>query len=236
MYHTPPRTMVKTRSVKRKEEKQNDAQAQQEDAQQLHDEHYKVECTDTYQEAVPVDCKKQTDDVHPEPSAASVCHSTRKKSSTSSITARKKQLELKAAQAKAEIRMELIDLQLGAELAELEDESCNRSLPSEKYCSEKNDRIVEKWLESSQQELKTQGVTDNVVRKEPLRPAQQDWNLYNVNPAGPQRPATEPALEPRPPPPAAAGGTDETVRALAMALKDLATASATGASVPITDN
>lgn len=91
------------------------------------------------------------------PASQPSCHSAKSKklSSSSSLQAQKKKLELKAAQAKAQIQMELIDKQLAADLADLDEEY---SPPSE---ASENSRgsDIEKWLERSQHELELQQAT-----------------------------------------------------------------------------
>ncbi|KAF9420924.1 hypothetical protein HW555_002907 [Spodoptera exigua] len=75
-----------------------------------------------------------------------------KRSSSSSVIARKKRLELEATQAKAKIEIDLIEKQLAANLAEIDDE-----------CSVQSDHTnkdVEEWLERSHRELEAEPVRD----------------------------------------------------------------------------
>ncbi|KAL4711597.1 hypothetical protein ACJJTC_003614 [Scirpophaga incertulas] len=68
-------------------------------------------------------------------------------SSTSTIQARKKQLKLEEAKQKAKIQMELIEKQLEADIAEL-----NNDVYSSQYEDEPITRDVEHWLEKSCQQ------------------------------------------------------------------------------------
>ncbi|KAJ0169676.1 hypothetical protein K1T71_014861 [Dendrolimus kikuchii] len=79
------------------------------------------------------------------------CASLSRKSS-SSIEARRKRLELQAAEAKARINMDLIEKRLAADIADLEDEKY--SSHSEGNHSQHGN--VEEWLERSQHELEAQ--------------------------------------------------------------------------------
>lgn len=130
--------------------------------------------------------------------------STRKSnvSKSTSILARKKKLELEAAEAKARIQMELIDKKLAADLADLEeDKYSSQSDNTEIHTQNDVDQEIEKWIDRSQLELEQQPV--------PRTGTQTD------------RP------HPPPPPPPPGAGTDDTVHLLATALKDLAAASTT---------
>ncbi|CAB3228699.1 unnamed protein product [Arctia plantaginis] len=75
-----------------------------------------------------------------------------KRSTSSSVLARQKKLELEAAEAKAKIQMELIDKRLAANLAEIDDECSVRS--------DYTNKEVEEWLERSHRELEAQPVHD----------------------------------------------------------------------------
>ncbi|KAH9642865.1 hypothetical protein HF086_009959 [Spodoptera exigua] len=80
------------------------------------------------------------------------------RSSSSSVIARKKRLELEAAQAKAKIEIDLIEKQLAANLAEIDDE-----------CSVQSDHTnkdVEEWLERSHRELEAEPVRDRGQMKD----------------------------------------------------------------------
>ncbi|XP_048003909.1 uncharacterized protein LOC125240106 [Leguminivora glycinivorella] len=82
-----------------------------------------------------------------------------KKSSSSSIVAQRKKLELEAAEAKARIQMDLIEKKLQVDLANLEEEysPSEESVPSEQdHQSVKSD--VARWVERSQLELESQHV------------------------------------------------------------------------------
>ncbi|XP_047996369.1 uncharacterized protein LOC125234202 [Leguminivora glycinivorella] len=82
-----------------------------------------------------------------------------KKSSSSSIVAQRKKLELEAAEAKARIQMDLIEKKLQVDLANLEEEysPSEESVPSEQdQQSVKSD--VARWVERSQLELESQHV------------------------------------------------------------------------------
>ncbi|XP_063532878.1 uncharacterized protein LOC134743988 [Cydia strobilella] len=123
-------------------------------------------------------------------------------SARSSVVARKKLLELEAAEAKARIQMELIDKKLAADLAQLDEE--NEEYSSQSEASEiHTSKEVEKWLERSHLELKEQPVppTENTLDK--LCP--------------PPAPLAAPARD----------GTEDTVHLLATALKDIAAVSST---------
>ncbi|CAH2101775.1 unnamed protein product [Euphydryas editha] len=75
-----------------------------------------------------------------------------KRSSSSSVLARKKKLELEAAEARPKIELDLINKRLAADLAEIDDE-----------CSVQSDHTnkdVEAWLERSLRELEAQSVHD----------------------------------------------------------------------------
>ncbi|XP_063367679.1 uncharacterized protein LOC134656091 [Cydia amplana] len=76
------------------------------------------------------------------------------KSSSSSVLARIKQLELEAAQEKARIQMALIDKKLEADLANLMDEEQENYSPHDDLHTDTQDE-VEKWLERSQRELES---------------------------------------------------------------------------------
>ncbi|KAJ0176826.1 hypothetical protein K1T71_008005 [Dendrolimus kikuchii] len=126
------------------------------------------------------------------------CASLSRKSS-SSIEARRKRLELQAAEAKARINMDLIEKRLAADIADLEDEKY--SSHSEGNHSQHGN--VEEWLERSQHELEAQADP-----RDGIKTGQLD--------------------QPLPPPVPQATGTDNkdgTVHILASALKDLAAAS-----------
>lgn len=73
-------------------------------------------------------------------------------STSSSAKARRKRLQLEAAEQKARIQMELIDKRLEADLADLEDEYSPLEGDRE---SERTRTEVEKWLEKSQHEMET---------------------------------------------------------------------------------
>lgn len=152
MYHTPPPKMVSTRSAFKKEEdtrKEEDGQLQPQHASSeppnwLRRQEKTPNFHRTSHNAGTV-TKKETNP----PPPGSAKSSNGKKSATSSIAARKKQLELEAARQKARIEMDLIDKQLAADLADLEDENYSPHL-EERTCTEKE---VEKWLDDSQAEL-----------------------------------------------------------------------------------
>lgn len=86
-----------------------------------------------------------------------------KKSSTSSLAARRKKLELEAAEAKARIEMQLIDKRLEADLAELNEEYSPPSVTD-------NQSEVAKWVERSRIELESQHVTNDGEPTDLLRP------------------------------------------------------------------
>ncbi|XP_061729022.1 uncharacterized protein LOC133533949 [Cydia pomonella] len=77
---------------------------------------------------------------------------SKSRSSVLSIEARKKRLLLEAEKQKAEIRMQLIDKELEADLADLEEEEEEEEVYSS---HDKEDRTqnIENWMEKSQQEL-----------------------------------------------------------------------------------
>ncbi|XP_063548089.1 uncharacterized protein LOC134755462 [Cydia strobilella] len=81
-----------------------------------------------------------------------------KKSSVSSVEARRKKLELEAAEQKARIRMELIDKRLEAEIAELNNDYSPHSSEAASIVSKRSE--VAKWVERSQQELESRPVTE----------------------------------------------------------------------------
>ncbi|KAL0842122.1 hypothetical protein ABMA28_014300 [Loxostege sticticalis] len=218
--------MVSTRSASKMEAQKEAPQ----DAQRVKEEDKcKAERSVELKEAVDTfDAGNTMEKTSPRPSTAQSVHL--KKSTSSSIIARKKMLELEAERAKARIKMDLIDKQLEVDLAALDDETSNSSLPSVKNRSECNERVVERWLEDSLQEVKTQCVTHRDNLDDELCPAPQESNLHHVRAAGPPPPATGIAAESRPLPTAAGGTDDGTVHALASALKDLAAATAAGAS------
>ncbi|XP_063368187.1 uncharacterized protein LOC134656557 [Cydia amplana] len=79
---------------------------------------------------------------------------TSNKTSMSSLQAKKKQLELDAAEAKARIEKELIDKKLDAELAKLDEEYSQKSRCSGEQRSilSETSQKVEQWLEKSRQD------------------------------------------------------------------------------------
>ncbi|CAK1598277.1 unnamed protein product [Parnassius mnemosyne] len=129
MFTTPPRTMTKTRATRRKE-----LEGTQDQGQSTAQKHpYEVE----NKLDIEKDSKPKSLPVKPSASLKSI-HST-----SSSVRAQKKKLELEAAEAKARIQMKLIDKKLEADLDDLE----YSSRSSRSHTNEE----VEKWLERSQQ-------------------------------------------------------------------------------------
>ncbi|XP_045535755.1 uncharacterized protein LOC106718630 [Papilio machaon] len=87
------------------------------------------------------------------PSANTFRSATARRSCSSSSSARRKQLELKAEQAKAEIRMQLIDKQLEADLAQLEEEEVADDVTESRFVAdERTKESVREWLDRSQGE------------------------------------------------------------------------------------
>lgn len=102
----------------------------------------------------------------------SIC--SNKTSNVSSLMARKRQLELDAAEAKARIEKDLIDKRLAADLAALEDEMSQKS-----HCSRDRQSVagtshkVEQWLEKSHLDEEEQRTL--AVSRQESNPATQDW-------------------------------------------------------------
>lgn len=90
---------------------------------------------------------------HRQPRTPASLTGAKSKSSSSSVLARRKQLELEAAQEKARIQMALIDKKLEADLANLEEEQEEYSPHEDAHTDRHSD--VEKWLEQSQRELES---------------------------------------------------------------------------------
>lgn len=160
-------------------------------------------------------------------------------SDTSSVKARKAQLHLDAAKQKAQIQLELIDKQLEADLAELEEE--------EKYSPhEERAHDVEQWLERSHHEL-MQSAPDHgnpsgklhppetgpaapanaVIFKAPAAPPGLTTSHQKPAPSVPHLPMeSHPHTVPVLPPAAEATSMQATIQILAGALKDLTSTSA----------
>ncbi|CAG9137857.1 unnamed protein product [Plutella xylostella] len=139
--------------------------------------------------------------------AAAAGSKTVAKSTSSSSIARRKRLELQAAEEKAKIQMELIDKRLQADIADLEDEENYSPQPSEGKSNEE----IEKWLDRSHQQQAQTALT--------AQPAHDD-GLYSGGPRPPPAPAAAHAD---------AAGSEGTVQMLASALQKIATAVASNA-------
>ncbi|XP_049886494.1 uncharacterized protein LOC126380970 [Pectinophora gossypiella] len=88
----------------------------------------------------------------------STSHRSRKSSAASSLAAKRKRLELEAAEAKARLQMNIIDKRLEADLADLQEEY---SPPSESSILSTKRHDVEKWMDRSQADLKAQLTPEN---------------------------------------------------------------------------
>ncbi|KAL4716347.1 hypothetical protein ACJJTC_006709 [Scirpophaga incertulas] len=107
MFLTPPAKMVNTRSTVRRDREtlEKDEMPQQQN---------KTVITQTPASSVKMES-------HPPPKVSSAAASSRSRKSTTSLEARRKKLMLKAERKKAEIRVQLIDKDLEADLANLEE-------------------------------------------------------------------------------------------------------------------
>ncbi|KAL4716100.1 hypothetical protein ACJJTC_013877 [Scirpophaga incertulas] len=132
MFLTPPAKMVNTRSTVRrdKEKLEKDEMPQQQN---------KTVTTQTPASSVKMES-------HPPPKVSSAAASSRSRKSTTSLEARRKKLMLEAERKKAEIRVQLIDKELEADLANLEEYSSHDGRSSAR-------RDVESWIDKSQMEL-----------------------------------------------------------------------------------
>lgn len=205
--------MVNTRSSTRKQEERQKAVEADQDVATPKQEPFcpplqpgevkvksKEQTMDQFDKTITVDvgsaCKKKEDSKSVKSSRKSQVLG----SASSSHLARKKKLELEAAEAKARIQMELIDKKLAADLAQLDEELySSRSDVSENHTNKE----VEKWLERSQLELDAQLVP----------PTENTLDRLHPPPAPPAAPARD--------------GAEDTVHLLATALKDIAKVSAT---------
>ncbi|KAL4717827.1 hypothetical protein ACJJTC_000976 [Scirpophaga incertulas] len=132
MFLTPPAKMVNTRTTVRrdKEKLEKDEMPQQQN---------KTVTTQTPASSVKMES-------HPPPKVSSAAASSRSRKSTTSLEARRKKLMLEAERKKAEIRVQLIDKELEADLANLEEYSSHDGRSSAR-------RDVESWIDKSQMEL-----------------------------------------------------------------------------------
>lgn len=151
MFHTPPSSkMVSTRSAAKRERSEMESKDVQPQLLQGSSEPtYGNKPQDKICPTVTIAGSSAVKMEDQPPRHASVKSSRCKRSTSSSVLARRKQLELEAAREKARIQMELIDKKLEVDLAELEDEKYS-SHQEERTCT---DVEVEKWLERSEQEL-----------------------------------------------------------------------------------
>ncbi|KAL4719635.1 hypothetical protein ACJJTC_002780 [Scirpophaga incertulas] len=132
MFLTPPAKIVNTRSTVRRDREtlEKDEMPQQQN---------KTVITQTPASSVKMES-------HPPPKVSSAAASSRSRKSTTSLEARRKKLMLKAERKKAEIRVQLIDKDLEADLANLEEYSSHDGGSSARH-------DVESWIYKSQMEL-----------------------------------------------------------------------------------
>ncbi|KAL4708752.1 hypothetical protein ACJJTC_007133 [Scirpophaga incertulas] len=161
MFNTPPsKIMVKTRSATSK------AQESKQSEKSLIENKINETLVPTTSAAISVDGNKvppgsvvkseQLVCKNPSSHTSHRSAMSKKLSSATSIQTQKKKLELEAAKAKARIQMELIDKQLAADIAELNDEYSPPSEASENHCAGSD---IERWVERSQKELELQHAT-----------------------------------------------------------------------------
>ncbi|KAG6454162.1 hypothetical protein O3G_MSEX008510 [Manduca sexta] len=154
MFHTP-KTMVKTRRTAKRDEEQQEVKSAIPKTPTLPrstEISKKFPCRNTDGGSV-VKSEPPLSLLQPIPSTCRQVPTTKSKRSTSSsVLARKKRLELEAAEAKAKIELELINKRLAADLADIDDECSVQS-----NCTNNQ---VEEWLEHSHRELEAQPVPD----------------------------------------------------------------------------
>ncbi|KAL4702850.1 hypothetical protein ACJJTC_001996 [Scirpophaga incertulas] len=199
MFHTPKPKMVNTRSTVRREPEVVDLRSQQQSVPQ------KLEF-DTNKEVTPCagmsrlpGSSVKCENLQQPPIKSFPAKSMSRRSSTSIVQARKKQLELEAAKQKAKIQMELIEKQLEADIAEL-----NNDVYSSQHEDEPITRDVENWLEKSCQQSERFAPEMDIPAGDPCTFAQ-----HHGQPLASRKDAN----------------SGDTVHLLATALKDLAAVS-----------
>ncbi|XP_063534822.1 uncharacterized protein LOC134744834 [Cydia strobilella] len=204
MFHTPPVKMVNTRSTTRRE-RERKAEEDRQLQLQVPSQPTNVNNTQNNDEtkrmlpAFKLSGSSVKSEYRPVQHTPASLTGAKSKSSSSSVLARRKQLELEAAQEKARIQMALIDKKLEADLANLMDEEQGKYSPHDELHTDKQSE-VEKWLERSQRELESA--------------AQQVPDYGNQ----PDLPCPPPVVDP--------GTSNGTIQMLASALQNL-TASTT---------
>ncbi|KAL4708654.1 hypothetical protein ACJJTC_008180 [Scirpophaga incertulas] len=196
MFHTPKPKMVNTRSTVRREPEVVDLRSQQQSVpQKLEFDANKEDTPCAGMSGLPGSSVK-CENLQQPPIKSFPAKSMSRRSSTSIVQARKKQLELEAAKQKAKIQMELIEKQLEADIAEL-----NNDVYSSQHEDEPITRDVENWLEKSCQQSERFAPEMDIPAGDPCTFAQ-----HHGQPLASRKDAN----------------SGDTVHLLATALKDLA--------------